>query len=304
MEGGDKKPSTAHTKTRTASTYRGAGAGTKEKVSSGSYTPPAKKKAEKPADPWEGSATTPTKPQAKKVAAPKAKAPTATTSKKKKKSKLDSLLADIRSEQVQIDEKTLTPAETKEKERIVKSMKDKASDFEKRYPGRGKEVMYATATKMAKKMAEQAMEIQPKAAQKPGQQDTAQKKAAQQKDRQKQQEVQILQRKLQALRSAPKGVDTDITAGYEPEGEMLDERRKEDKVAGTPRKPRNKAFELVAKSMGTGRMGVKPRGQKKEPGKKPPAAGEYGAPKSPAQKVAMRRAAAQRAQDMMHSPRD
>ena len=301
MEGGDKKPSTA---SRKPSTYRGAGAGTKEKVSSGSYTPPAKKKAEKSADPWEGSATTPTKPKAKKVAAPKAKAPTATTSKKKKKSKLDSLLADIRSEQVQIDEKTLTPAETKEKERIVKSMKDKASDFEKRYPGRGKEVMYATATKMAKKMAEQAMEIQPKAAQKPGQQDTAQKKAAQQKDRQKQQEVQILQRKLQALRSAPKGVDTDITAGYEPEGEMLDERRKEDKVAGTPRKPRNKAFELVAKSMGTGRMGVKPRGQKKEPGKKPPAAGEYGAPKSPAQKVAMRRAAAQRAQDMMHSPRD
>ena len=31
-------------------------------------------------------------------------------------------------------------------------MKDKKADFEKRYPGRGKEVMYATATKMAKKM--------------------------------------------------------------------------------------------------------------------------------------------------------
>lgn len=56
-----------------------------------------------------------------------------------------------------LDEKTLTSAETKERERIVKSMKDKAADFEKRYPGRGKEVMYATATKMAKKMVEQML---------------------------------------------------------------------------------------------------------------------------------------------------
>jgi hypothetical protein len=34
-------------------------------------------------------------------------------------------------------------------------MKSNKADFEKRYPGRGKEVMYATATKMAKKIAEQ-----------------------------------------------------------------------------------------------------------------------------------------------------
>jgi hypothetical protein len=61
-------------------------------------------------------------------------------------------------EEYEINEKTLTAAETKEKERIVKSMKDKASDFEKRYPGRGKEVMYATATKMAKRIAEQNYE--------------------------------------------------------------------------------------------------------------------------------------------------
>ena len=64
---GDKKPSTAHTKTRTASTYRGAGVGQKERVSSGSYSapkPPAKpktKKASTPvADPW-GPSTTPSK---------------------------------------------------------------------------------------------------------------------------------------------------------------------------------------------------------------------------------------------------
>jgi hypothetical protein len=79
-------------------------------------------------------------------------------------------------------------------------------------------------------------------------------------------------------------------------GELLDERRKEDKVAGTPRKPRNPAFELVAKSMGTSRMGVKPRGKKKDRGGPTP-----GPSITPARKVAMRRAAAQRAQDNMSS---
>jgi hypothetical protein len=223
MEGGDKKPSTAQ---RKPSTYRGAGAGTKERVSSGSYTPPTKKKAEKPADPWkgsstvpqkpkpkpkaekpsdpwEGSATTPAKPKAKaktkkasapKAAAPKAKAPAATATKRKRKSKLDDLLANIRSEQVQIDEKTLTSAETKEKERLVKSMKDKASDFEERYPGRGKEVMYATATKMAKKIAEQAMELQPKS-----QAPAKEKPLDTVIDRQKYSNLKMMQQKQQQL---------------------------------------------------------------------------------------------------------
>ena len=120
----------------------------------------APKKEEKPADPWEGSATTPAKakPTTKKPVAAKAKAPApakSTTPKRKKTSKLDSLLADIRKEEVEINEKTLTDTETKEKERIVKSMKSNKADFERRYPGRGEEVMYATATKMAKKIAEQ-----------------------------------------------------------------------------------------------------------------------------------------------------
>jgi len=75
---GDKKPSTAHTKTRTASTYRGAGVGQRERVSSGSYSAP-KPEAPKPqqrkastpvSDPWEGSYTSQSpkpspKPQAK-----------------------------------------------------------------------------------------------------------------------------------------------------------------------------------------------------------------------------------------------
>jgi hypothetical protein len=292
MEAGDKKPQTVE---RKPSTYRGAGVGTKEKVSSGSYKAPEKKKAETVSDPWEGSykKSSEVKAKTKKTSAPKAKAPA-----RKKKSKLDDLLASVRSESVHIDEKTLTAAETKEKERIVKSMKDKAADFEKRYPGRGKEVMYATATKMAKKMSEQAMELQPKSQQssqlqKPDQQ---QKKLQQQQDRMRQQEVQILQRKLQTLRSAPKGSDPSIMAGYEPEGEIIDERRKEDKVAGTSRKPRDPAFELVAKSMGAGRMGVQPRGIKKQKGAPTP-----GPVNPPAQKVQKRRDAAQRAQDMMHS---
>ncbi|AOV60300.1 hypothetical protein S820908_153 [Synechococcus phage S-CAM9] len=48
-------------------------------------------------------------------------------------------------------EKTLTEPEKDKKEEIVKSMKKKG-DFSK-YGDRAKEVMYATATKIAKKKA-------------------------------------------------------------------------------------------------------------------------------------------------------
>jgi len=102
-----------------------------------------KKPAEKPADPWKGSETTP--PKAKSKSKPKAK---------KKTGKLDSLLSSIRTEEVELDEKTLTSAETKKKEEIVKSMKKNLSGFKSRYGDRAKEVMYATATKQAKKVAE------------------------------------------------------------------------------------------------------------------------------------------------------
>jgi hypothetical protein len=181
-------------------------------------------------------------------------------------------------EEYQLDEKTLTPAETKKKEQIVKSMKKSAGDFEKRYPGRGKEVMYATATKQAKKLAEAES------------QDPAEKKVEKQ---QQQRMLQLLQQKQRAVRSGVTG----ISASYEPEGEVIDERRREDK--GTPRKPRDKAFELISKSMGAGRMGVQPRGKKKVPGEKKPSTQI-----TPAEKVKRRRDSAQRAQDAMHSPRD
>lgn len=236
---GDKKPSPVHTTPRKASTYRGAGVGTKEKVSSGSYTAPSKPKSKSSIeDPWKGSESNP--PKSKPAPAPKAKTKTVSSEPQGKTTPTEDLIAkrkavalrtirrnvhlspselqriianvkessdsndipELRSRTVTdpsssgnettrrsrkspgelmrmlnpdgvkkskkkkkkkvteeyIEERTLTSKETSEKERIVKSMKKNLSDFEKRYPGRGKEVMYATATKIAKKMAEEYMD--------------------------------------------------------------------------------------------------------------------------------------------------
>jgi hypothetical protein len=59
-------------------------------------------------------------------------------------------------EDVELQEKTLTPAESKKKEEIVKSMKKDKEGFKERYGKKAKSVMYATATKQAKKVAEEA----------------------------------------------------------------------------------------------------------------------------------------------------
>jgi hypothetical protein len=62
----------------------------------------------------------------------------------------------------------------------------------------------------------------------------------------------------------------------------------------------DKAFQSVSKMMRS--MQGRPKGQNpKVKGKKPPAAGEFGGPKSPAQKVAARLSAAKRAKDNMSS---
>jgi hypothetical protein len=53
-------------------------------------------------------------------------------------------------DQVNIEERTLTPAETEKKEATVKSMKKNLSGFKERYGKDAKSVMYATATKQAK----------------------------------------------------------------------------------------------------------------------------------------------------------
>jgi hypothetical protein len=67
-----------------------------------------------------------------------------------------------------------------------------------------------------------------------------------------------------------------------------------------------KVMRHMHKVMGAGRMGsngpIQPRGQKKVPGKKPPEAGKYGSGvKSPAQKLAAKRAAIQQGKDNMSS---
>jgi hypothetical protein len=104
MEDGDKTPNSAQTKVRNPLTYRGAGVGTKERLGSGSYTPPTQKKT-KPtqgvlvSDPWRGSATVP-KPKKAATVATQSKPTT------KKSNKLDDLLSNIRNEsKIELDEK-------------------------------------------------------------------------------------------------------------------------------------------------------------------------------------------------------
>lgn len=65
---------------------------------------------------------------------------------KKKKMKESSNLMDLYS----VSEKKLSSAETKEKEKVVKSMKKNKGEFQKNYGKKAKDVMYATATKIAK----------------------------------------------------------------------------------------------------------------------------------------------------------
>lgn len=109
--------------------------------------------------------------------------------------------------------------------------------------------------------------------------------------------------KLQLQRSGKLPLEN----SYEPEGEQIDERTAFAKRTGMsatrPGKPSVKggakddpAFisvkRVIRKMEGT------PAGQRKrDPGKKPPAAGTFGGPESPAQKVAKRRAAAARSQE-------
>jgi hypothetical protein len=57
----------------------------------------------------------------------------------------------VKEEVEQVDERTLTKGETAERERIVKGMKKGLAGFKARYGDRAKSVMYATATKAAKK---------------------------------------------------------------------------------------------------------------------------------------------------------
>ena len=57
----------------------------------------------------------------------------------------------VKEEAEQVDERELSKGETAEKERIVKGMKKSLAGFKSRYGDKAKSVMYATATKAAKK---------------------------------------------------------------------------------------------------------------------------------------------------------
>jgi hypothetical protein len=57
----------------------------------------------------------------------------------------------IEKKEIDLDEREMTDAEMKERERIVKGMKKGVAGFKQRYGDRAKSVMYATATKQAMK---------------------------------------------------------------------------------------------------------------------------------------------------------
>ena len=63
-----------------------------------------------------------------------------------------------------VDEETMTPAQTKKKEEIVLSMKSKEKDFKKKYGKNWQNVMYATATKMAMTESADDMDVHNKRA--------------------------------------------------------------------------------------------------------------------------------------------
>jgi hypothetical protein len=71
---------------------------------------------------------------------------------------LETLIDESYSQQLQ--ERELKKAELAKREKYVKGMKKVKGDFEQQYPGRGENVMYATATKMAKKKSvDEAMSV-------------------------------------------------------------------------------------------------------------------------------------------------
>ncbi len=214
----------------------------KPRVSTPKPTP--KSEAPKPTPKPEVSKPTLKANKAKAKAKPKVSTPKPApkpSTKKKKKDPLDDLLDLIRSENYNIFEKaesgqqqklfglalSVKRGETPRSEvsdsvlKIVDDMSEKKiRDFAKtKHEGLPKKVetkeeaiKNALIDRMSKKIAEQALELSTKDEKKTAETNQQLKKSQQQKDRMRQQEVQILQRKLQALRSAPKGTDPSITA--------------------------------------------------------------------------------------------
>lgn len=189
-----------------------------------------------------------------------------------------------------IQEKTLTGAEIAKKEEIAKALKPKYGKTSK---------TYAIATSVAKDVAEEA-------------ECDTEKKDGEEDPRSMKTKVNLVKTKLRSM---------GLKMSYEPEGETIDELNRFEKETGKDYKTGKsvtkggtmggddtnaKVMRHMNKVMGAGKMGaggpIQKRGGKKEPGKKPPAAGEYGSERrSPEQIVKNRSAAKQQGRDNMSS---
>jgi len=65
--------------------------------------------------------------------------------------KVERIKEEVMVKEVHIKEAEMTPEQEKKREEIVMALKKKMPEFEAKYGDRAKEVMYATATKMAMK---------------------------------------------------------------------------------------------------------------------------------------------------------
>ena len=167
-------------------------------------------------------------------------------------------------EMIEIDEKTLTSAETSKKEEIVKSMKKNLPGFRKRYGDRAKEVMYATATKQAKKVAEQATETAPTSTthqQKPNTIDQQQLKNKELMMK-KRNQLQTQQLTLQKQGKLPLNTEAKESAYDDSLLGRTAERAKRDDLVGMAIQKNPEAYQRALKQMAVDRENEKKRKEK------------------------------------------
>jgi hypothetical protein len=152
-------------------------------------------------------------------------------------------------------------------------------EFEKRYPGRGEEVMFAFATKMAEKIVEQMDDEPTVATASPADPAIAKKKDM--LDKQKFSNLKMLQQKKQQIDrqkiQMQRSGKLPLEASYQPEGEQIDELNRYEKETGKDYKTgkpsvkggtakNDKGFQMVSKLVGKSRLGATQRGKKKVKG--------------------------------------
>jgi len=159
------------------------------------------------------------------------------------------------SEEMELDEKTLTDAETAKKEEIVKSMKKNLPGFRARYGDRAKEVMYATATKQAKRVAKEATETAPTA--------TQQEKPDPALAAKKKQEVSLQKQiELKKIQMLNKGVSlTHEETEVAPAAKASAERAKRSDLVGMAIQRDPKAYQRALKQMAVDRENQRKRAE-------------------------------------------